>query len=352
MSSTTELSRQEISKPPPPPSDSGKNPSVTQYIESVIRSQLNECQSRRNEIGNLIDRIISNVFGTSPPNLSSMCPFKRHKPSTSKSPTPNKCPLLSKDISKKTYSKLIEFEFSHESILNKFNRKSSDILSLNESEQARIDELESVLHPLQFCLSSVSRKKMILKREFHKCFIDDHEEVSLDAQKRTVMKMLQASIKLLISLTKQLQSFAQLNPEDQTNLLRTSVFEIMLVRSILVSSRCGDDQLFGTCQNHESNMEWSDSTGGTSEDSQEKPSTSADVHQEANLLAKQYKEKFRNYYFKFQNSIDEKWYEDKMIFYLVSLFCHLYTLQLIFSLCRSLPYFSLGQQRQLLKRTK
>lgn len=147
------------------------------------------------------------------------------------------------DISDKVYQQLIEFEFNHESILKKFqcipnsDRSFSHTTGrpgLNVNEKARIDELEKVLYPLQFCLSSTCGHRAALKKNFHKSFFEKNANVSVDFQRQTLLATTEQAINLLIDLTKQLDSFAELSSADQMNLLRTSVMEIMLMRSILI----------------------------------------------------------------------------------------------------------------------
>src|SRR5690606_8353728 len=103
--------------------------------------------------------------------------------------------------------------------------------------RSRIEELERVLYPLQYCLSAMSRRQAIIKRYMHKCFFDDTANVSFEFQQKTMLRTAESSINLLISLTNQLDSFAQLSPNDQMTLLRSSVMQIMVVRNILITSK-------------------------------------------------------------------------------------------------------------------
>lgn len=150
------------------------------------------------------------------------------------------------DISDKVYQQLIEFEFNHESILKKFqcipnSEHSNHSFShttgrpgLNVNEKVRIEELEKVLYPLQFCLSSTCGQRAEMKKNLHKSFFEKNANVSVDFQRETLLATTEQAINLLIELTKQLDSFAELSSADQMNLLRTSVMEIMLMRSILI----------------------------------------------------------------------------------------------------------------------
>lgn len=166
-------------------------------------------------------------------------------PSTSNAPHfPSTHPDCLSAISDKVYQQLIEFEFNHESILRKFQcAPSTDSFTshgsfartgLNANEKLRIDELESVLYPLQFCLSSMCEQRALLKANLHRSFFEMNTNVSVDFQRATLLATTEQAINLLIELTKQLVSFSELDSDDQMNLLRTSVMEIMLMRSILI----------------------------------------------------------------------------------------------------------------------
>ena len=163
--------------------------------------------------------------------------------SSSRAPSVSSQPMdCLNDISDKVYQQLIEFEFNHESILKKFqSTPTTDSFShstgrpgLNVNEKARIEELEKVLYPLQFCLSSMCDQQAEMKKNLHKSFFEKNSNVSVDFQRQTLLATTEQAINLLIELTKQLDSFAELSSADQMNLLRTSVMEIMLMRSILI----------------------------------------------------------------------------------------------------------------------
>lgn len=313
----------------------------------------------------------------SPPSSPTTCHNNRSK--SDNLPTQSKINSCLGDISDKVYQQLIEFEFNHESILRKFQ---TDIKSANESstspigmmnksslnaiEKHRIDELENVLSPLQFCLSSTCERRAILKRDIHKSFCRK-PTVSVDFQRQTLLATTEQSINLLIELTKKLESFSELNSADQMTLLRTSVMEIMLMRSILILprrlkerinklKRCLSDNESNTicdtnvmnnetilnetslpkldvksehmepCTNHRHDFDQIDSHLHCrfEEMINMSPESSRDSDHDdnqtsiENKLAADYAKLFRTHYIRLARSIDKDWYEDKTIFYLVN----------------------------------
>ncbi|KAI2797482.1 Nuclear receptor [Blomia tropicalis] len=381
--------------------------SMNSYLDSLIRTnvileeELSQQQLKSRFSLNQQQITASNAYGTSsqaqpskpipkvsaitkllnsdysPPSSPTTCHNNRSK--SDNLPTQSKINSCLGDISDKVYQQLIEFEFNHESILRKFQ---TDIKSANESstspigmmnksslnaiEKHRIDELENVLSPLQFCLSSTCERRAILKRDIHKSFFNRKPTVSVDFQRQTLLATTEQSINLLIELTKKLESFSELNSADQMTLLRTSVMEIMLMRSILILprrlkerinklKRCLSDNESNTicdtnvmnnetilnetslpkldvksehmepCTNHRHDFDQIDSHLHCrfEEMINMSPESSRDSDHDdnqtsiENKLAADYAKLFRTHYIRLARSIDKDWYEDKTIFYLL-----------------------------------
>lgn len=295
--------------------------SVGHYIETMIH---NGIQRRTTEnFKNIINSVVTSEFNV--PKWED-CDYKIRYPivdlckfnSTNKESSPA--------ISTKAYSMLIEMEFNQEAIISKFHsNQCCSKFELNNLERERIEELQNVLHPLKESFLSLGKQKT-LKQNLHKCLLQNtDEEISVEFQRDTMRKLMETSITLLISLTKKLKSFDQFTTDVQTNLLRSSVIEIMTIRSLLVSRRATDG-----CGSQCDNSSTTTSTISTDSCEHNKSNNNNKINADnfinkptstlsrENVLGMQYRDMFRQQYMKLKQSMDEKWYEDTTIFFLVS----------------------------------
>ncbi len=239
-------------------------------------------------------------------------------------------------IPDKVYHQLIEFEFNYEPIVRKFALASDDFSpsrnALNSLEAARITELTTVLAPLNVCLSSQSPEVSTARANLLHS-ISGSTEVTLEFQRKALLTITQHSFNLLIALAKQLESFAALSSLDQKTLLRNSVMEIMLLRSIMVrplqemnslhqTGSTSASQTDNYCTSHTflSEETNNDEDGGDDnqldcDDSSIRGILDTDEEQQ---MAMKYAKQFRDGYQKLASTIDAEWKADQTIFYLVS----------------------------------
>lgn len=354
-----------VQDPPAP----DQTPNLSSFFETYIRANLelekpNAIEEKKLfstslltppsgtpcKVSGLVNKIISTVFtpeqvqhSKSSPNsaicqlLATPSPQESEKRIASNFSSNTDCYLNFGHIPDKVYHQLIEFEFNYEPIVRKFALASDDFLqsrnALNSLEAARISELTTVLAPLNVCLSS-QYPEMSAARENLVHFMSGSTEVA-DFQRETLLIITHHSFNLLIALAKQLESFASFNSLNQKTLLRNSVMEIMLLRSIMVrpltSSSCESGQTAlstmslhaNYCTSHVPFTEETNENGDNGEDDDQIKSDESSIRailetDEEQQMAMLYAKQFRDGYRKLSSTIDAEWKADRTIFYLVS----------------------------------
>lgn len=239
------------------------------------------------------------------------------------------------NITEEVYLRLIAFEFNHEDILAKFDTDARSALQatyreLNPKEWARIHELQNVLHPLQYSFSTFSKQRQILKANLDACFNDPNTLVDVETQRRTLVESINIATNLFIRLAKQLDSFAQLNTSDQSNLLRNSVLKIMLVRRLFVVyiDKVPDPSVAQSLQQFLQEEERlrpvtalvgnNNAAGGLAAAAAADAGSSQPIAlTKEQIEAREYAEKFTEHFQKLGSSMEKAWMDDPTIFYLV-----------------------------------
>lgn len=342
---------------PPPPDHS---PNLSSFFETFIRanlepenplssSSLAPSSKAPCQVSGLVNKIISTVFtpeqviksdsASLSSSNSAICQLLATPPpqefNTPFTPSTNTDYLNSVRIPDKVYQQLIEFEFNYEPIVQKFAIDSDDFSpsrnALNSLEAARINELTTVLAPLNVCLSSQS-PEVSAARENLMHFISGSTGVT-DFQRETLFIITKHSFNLLIALAKQLESFASLNSLDQKILLQNSVMEIMLLRSIMVrplTSNLNEEEQTPPLSPHAnyctSHVPFTDETNENDDNADDDDHLKNDESSikaildtdEEQQMAMLYAKQFRDGYRKLASTIDAEWKADRTIFYLVS----------------------------------
>ena len=297
--------------------------------ESVAKNETVSTRISRSSSNSAICQLLAT------PSLDQSSNFNASTSTGSNSNSSNNHHLSSAHIPDKVYHQLIEFEFNYEPIVRKFALASDDFSpsrnALNSLEAARITELTTVLAPLNVCLSSQSPEVSTARVNLLHS-ISGSTEVTVEFQRQALLTITQHSFNLLIALAKKLESFASLSSLDQKTLLRNSVMEIMLLRSIMVRPLTQEtsslDKTESTsvsadnyCTSHASISDETISDGDGDDSQRESDDISIRgilESDEEQQMAMMYAKQFRDGYQKLASTIDSEWKADQTIFYLVS----------------------------------